>query len=106
MGDPIKIGDTVTIENVYERLGFEKGRLVAEKQIAYGDSFGRAGQVMKALYPGGISIEQMDDALVVVRIVDKLFRVAHQKKAFGESPYGDIQGYGLLGERRDIEGGE
>lgn len=100
----IKIGDSVTISNIYELLGFKKGCLVAEKQIAYGDSFGRAGLVMKELYPNGISLDQMEDALVVVRILDKLFRIANRKDAFGESPYGDIQGYGLLGERKDIAG--
>ena len=35
--------------------------------------------------------------LTIVRIVDKLFRITNQKDAFGESPYRDIAGYGLLG---------
>lgn len=75
-------------------------RLVEEKQVAYGDSFGKSGQIMAILYPNGISVMQMDDALVIVRIIDKLFRIANQKDAFGESPYRDICGYGLLGAHR------
>jgi len=81
----------------YEEIGAKVGRLVSEKQLAYGDSFGQSGKVMKILYPNGISLEQMDDALTVVRILDKLFRLATQPTAFGESPYGDIAGYAILG---------
>lgn len=84
----------------YEKLGIEIGKLVGEKQAAYGDSFGRSGAVMRALYPNGISPEQMDDALAIVRIVDKLFRIATRKDAFGESPYKDLVGYSLLGAAR------
>ena len=54
--------------------------------MAYGDSFGRAGQVLKVLYPDGIILDQYDDMLAVVRIIDKLFRIANNKDAFGESP--------------------
>ena len=40
--------------------------------------------------------------LCVVRIFDKLKRIATQKNAFSESPYQDIVGYGLLGTERDM----
>lgn len=84
----------------YAERGREIGKLVAEKQLAYGDSFGKSGDVMRILYPKGISPEQMDDALCLVRIVDKLFRVATDRDALGESPYRDIAGYALLGDAR------
>lgn len=80
----------------YVDLGRQLGELVTTKQAAYGDSFGRSGEVMRVLYPGGISPAQLDDALVVVRIVDKLFRIANAPGAFGEDPGLDIAGYGLL----------
>lgn len=35
--------------------------------------------------------------LAITRIVDKLFRIATDKDAFGESPFKDIAGYGILG---------
>lgn len=91
----------------YQKTGLEIGKLVAEKQAAYGDSFGKSGKVLELLYPDGISPEQYRDALTVVRIVDKLFRIATRKDAFGESPYKDIAGYGLLGvaaDEREREG--
>lgn len=84
----------------FETVGQEIGKLVDTKQAAYGDSFGKAGQVMRILYPQGIAPEQMDDALGVVRVLDKLFRIATDRDALGESPWRDIAGYGLLGARR------
>ena len=84
----------------YEELATDIGRLVDAKQTAYGDSFGKSGQVLSILYPDGIPPEKLDDALAVVRIVDKLFRIATDRDALGESPYKDIVGYGLLGLKR------
>lgn len=87
----------------FEEIGREIGRLVEEKQLAYGDAFGRAGEVLRQLYPDGIQLEQYDDMLAVTRIVDKLFRIATDRDALGESPFRDIAGYGLLGTAR-VEG--
>lgn len=84
----------------YKKTGAEIGKLVESKQAAYGDSFGRSGSVMRLLYPNGIKPEQYDDALGVVRVLDKLFRIANHRDAFGESPWRDICGYGLLGAVR------
>ena len=47
--------------------------------------------------------DQYTDMLAVVRIFDKLFRIATRKDAFGESPFKDIAGYGLLGALNDEE---
>lgn len=72
------------------------GRLVFEKQEAYGDSFGRSHRIAEVLYPDGVSKEQMKDFLTIVRVIDKLFRIANKKSAFGENPWKDIAGYALL----------
>lgn len=92
------------LDNRFSDLGQAIGHLVYEKQAAYGDSFGKAGQIMKILYPEGIKPEQLSDALCLVRIIDKLFRIATAKDAFGESPYRDIAGYALLGAARSEKG--
>lgn len=84
----------------YKAAGAQIGELVDQKQAAYGDAFGKSGAVMRILYPNGISPEQMDDALAVVRVLDKLFRIATDRDALGESPWRDITGYGLLGAVR------
>lgn len=90
----------------FEELGAGIGRLVGEKNKAYGDSFAKAGEVLRIMYPEGIRPEQYDDALAITRIVDKLFRIATMKDAFGESPYRDIAGYGLLGAANKEKGEE
>ncbi len=84
----------------FEAIGTALGRLVDQKQAAYGDSFGKSGAVMRILYPAGVAVEQLDDALTVVRILDKLFRIATARDALGESPFKDIAGYGILGQAR------
>jgi hypothetical protein len=81
----------------YERLGREIGRLVNEKKKAYGNSFGKAGEFLKLLFPDGIEPDKYIDALALVRIFDKQMRIATHKDALGENPYQDIAGYGLLG---------
>lgn len=81
----------------YEAAGRALGALVDTKQAAYGDSFGRSGEILRILYPQGIRPEQYRDALAVTRVVDKLFRIATDRDALGESPWRDICGYSLLG---------
>lgn len=80
----------------YSEVGLEVGTLVEAKQKAYGDSFGKSGAVMAILYPDGITTEKLDDALTVVRVLDKLFRIATDRDALGESPWRDVAGYALL----------
>lgn len=73
------------------------GDLTAEKNAAYGDSFYVSGRILALLYPDGVQPEQYGDMLAVARIIDKLGRIATRKDAFGESPFKDIAGYGLIG---------
>lgn len=78
-------------------IGKEIGKLVEEKNAAYGSAFEKAGEILKVLYPQGIKPEQYSDMLAIVRILDKMFRIATNKKAFNEEPWKDIAGYGILG---------
>lgn len=81
----------------------EVGELVAEKNKAYGDAFGRSGAILKILYPSGVAPEQYDDMLAVVRVLDKLFRIATDKDALGEDPWRDVTGYGVLSIVRNLK---
>ena len=85
----------------YKNIGLNIGKLVQDKNKAYGDSFGRACEILKVLYPDGIKPEQYRDALAITRVIDKLFRLANKKDAFGESPWKDICGYAMLGIAND-----
>ena len=68
------------------------------------EAMAQTAGVLALPYPQGVGPEQMTDALAVVRIVDKLFRIAKDRDALGESPYRDIAGYGILGAHR-VESG-
>lgn len=81
----------------FGQLGLDIGNLVDEKNHAYGSSWEKCGEFLKLLYPNGMQPDQYQDALLMVRIFDKQMRIANKKDAFGESPYRDIAGYGILG---------
>ena len=85
----------------YEILAAEIGKLTETKNKAYGNSFAKASLMLKVLYPDGIPPESYGDALAITRVIDKLFRLATRKNAFGESPWKDICGYALLGMAND-----
>jgi len=85
----------------YQNLGNRVGQLVDKKNVAYGNSFAEAGDFIKILYPTGVAPEQYGDMLCLVRIFDKMKRIATQKDAFDESPWQDIAGYALLGLHQD-----
>jgi len=88
------------MKNNFAEIGDNVGKLVSDKQRAYGDSFGRSGECLRQMFPEGIKPNQYDDLLTIARILDKLFRIANNPTAFDENPYQDIVGYGLLGMNR------
>ena len=77
-------------------VGASLGRLVAAKNAVYGDSVRSSAAVLEILYPDGVKPDQFRDMLLIARVLDKLSRIANRKDAFGESPWRDIAGYGLL----------
>jgi hypothetical protein len=84
------------MDDSYQLIALEIANLVSQKNAAYGSSFSKCDDFLKLLYPDGVSPSQYRDMLTIVRIFDKLMRIANRKDAFGESPYGDIMGYALL----------
>ena len=87
--------------NQYAQEAINLAELVTKKQIAYGDSFGQSNRIIQVLYPKGIMPEQYRDALAVIRVIDKLFRVANRKWDNEENPWQDIAGYALLSVVQD-----
>jgi len=81
----------------YAEFCGELAELLKRKQEAYGNSFGKCGEILRTLYPNGVRLSQYDNLLALIRIVDKLFRLAsHDADTMGESPGRDIAGYGVL----------
>lgn len=85
----------------FREVAEQVGQLVTEKDAAYGSAVQTAPQALALLFPDGILPGRYGDASLLVRMWDKMMRIAHRKDAFGESPYRDIAGYGVLGACRD-----
>jgi hypothetical protein len=90
----------------FTELATDIGTLVEEKNKAYGSAFDKAGDFMRLLYPEGIKPDQYKDMLCIVRIFDKLMRIATSYEGTEEKKveaYSDINGYSLLGLRASLE---
>lgn len=80
----------------YRIIATGLAELLVEKQRAYGDSFSRSQSIIKVLYPNGIPPSKYQDALTIIRVIDKLFRIATNDDPFEEDAWIDIAGYGIL----------
>lgn len=78
--------------------------LIEKKNQAYGNAFDKTEEILKILYPDGISLDQYKDVHIIVRMLDKMSRIAKDNDPFGESPYLDLAGYALLAVNKK-EGG-
>lgn len=84
----------------FQAVAWELGCIVTEKNIKYGDAFDKSGDFLALLYPEGITPDKVHDALTLVRMFDKMMRIATAKDAFGEDPFSDIGGYAILAVAR------
>lgn len=80
--------------------------LLAEKAAGYGPSWQTAADMMLVLFPDGIPPYAYTDALLIVRVLDKLQRLAHaiiNERGDGgnEDPWYDLAGYGMVGCSKD-----
>jgi len=85
-------------DDIFMQLATELGKLLAEKNQAYGDAFSKTTQILTLLYPQGIKVEQFKDVHVLVRMLDKMSRIAQDNDPLGESPYKDLAGYAILAQ--------
>lgn len=99
----IEISRGKTIKMNYQDKGAEIGALVDRKNKPYGNSFTKSHTILKILYPQAIEPSQYGDMLAIIRIIDKMFRIATQKDAFGENPWQDIAGYAILKSVKEEE---
>ena len=92
----------------FEDRGQAIGKLVDEKELAYGQSVKKTSQLIKIFLQDYrqedgtyiLSEPLLEQLLLQVRIIDKQNRIFNNPSAdrMNESPYSDIAGYGLLGE--------
>jgi hypothetical protein len=74
----------------------ELGRTLVRKNAAYGDSFFKAGDHLRQLYPQGLKPDQYDIMLIQARKFDKMMRAATDNDPDGEDPFLDDAGYSIL----------
>lgn len=91
----------MTIE--LDKLAEEIGKILVEKNKAYGSAFDKAEKFLMILYPNGVPVDQYQNVLCFARMFDKMMRIATDKDAFGESPYQDMAGYSILGLKKSLE---
>ncbi len=87
--------DPATLED-FLGLGEEIGRMLADKNRKYGDSYARMAHVLPMFYPDGVPGDHLLDAIFILRIIDKLMRIASAQGDDEEDPVKDIAGYAVL----------
>jgi hypothetical protein len=87
-----------TKDDIFMQLATDLGKLLAEKNQAYGDAFSKTTEILTLLYPNGIKVQQYKDVHVLVRMLDKMSRIAQDNDPMGESPYKDLAGYAILAQ--------
>ena len=91
------------VQTALKTCGEKIAKVVVEKNAAYGDASHKVTQILKILYPEGVTHDRLQDMLILTRVLDKLVRIAcGNKKAFGESPWSDVAGYGIIGMAEDL----
>ena len=90
---------------ILRECGLDITGTVLAKNLAYGDSVNNTDKIVGILYPNGIRPEQIRSFLLIIRMLDKINRLAcGDPEAYGEDPWADLGGYAAIGmaqERRD-----
>lgn len=87
----------------YELIAMEIASLLQIKNAAYGSAFEKTTLILTQLYPNGIPLESYKDVHVVVRVLDKLSRIAQNNDPLGEDPWKDICGYSILAQTENLK---
>jgi len=71
--------------------------MVKEKNRGYGNAFQKVSHILSILFPNGIPTSKYHDVAVLVRVLDKICRIATANdKDVKKDAWLDITGYGLL----------
>jgi hypothetical protein len=89
------------MQDKFKKITDDLAQILSIKDEAYGNAFDKTTQILSLLYPNGIKVEQYKDLHVIIRMLDKISRIARDNDPLGESPYMDIAGYSILSLARD-----
>lgn len=85
------------LDFLFRKTAYELSSLLVDKDKKYGDAYTKVEQIMEIIYPNGIPIGHYKYALTLVRMLDKVCRVANKVNIDDddEDPMRDIAGYAL-----------
>ena len=81
----------------FHEIATDLADLLDRKREAYGNNLQAAPVILEQLYPDGVKPSEYPTLLLVVRIIDKLSRLANGSGRFalGEDAWKDIAGYAM-----------
>ena len=84
-------------------------KIVEEKNKEYGSAFQKVTEILTILFPNGIPTNKYHDVAILIRVLDKVCRIASANdKGVKKDAWLDITGYGLLrlseGDLNGVEG--
>lgn len=78
-------------------MGEELVLKVSKKNADYGSAFEQINKMLLILFPDGIPPSKFRDATILIRMLDKVCRIANNNpKFFPEDSWDDIGGYALV----------
>jgi hypothetical protein len=94
------------IEVLLKQITEELTTVVLEKDKMYGSAIEKGTTIFKTLYPDGIKVEQYQDALLLVRTIDKVCKIANRtrenREKEDETPWLDVAGYAIRAIFQDV----
>ena len=80
-----------------EVIARDVASMVKEKNRGYGSAFQKVSHILSILFPNGIPASKYHDVAILVRVLDKICRIATANdKGVKKDAWLDIVGYGLL----------
>ncbi len=71
--------------------------VVKEKNREYGSAFQKVSEILTILFPNGIPTNKYHDVAILIRVLDKVCRIASANdKDVKKDAWLDLTGYGLL----------
>ena len=72
-------------------------KTVRDKNKEYGNAFRKVSEILSVLFPNGITPDKYDDVALLIRVLDKICRIANTNdEEVKKDAWLDICGYALL----------
>jgi len=80
-----------------EVIARDVASMVKEKNRGYGNAFQKVSHILSILFPNGIPTNKYHDVAILIRVLDKICRIATANdKGARKDAWLDLTGYGLL----------